>query len=156
MRRPVKRGLTYDQTKTLLAVARDEGLRGEMREVLQSAGLRVQTQLEWESEVQAAEARGRREASTAGVAIRQSRSLEGVPGSPAAGVAPLVGDSAEAVPALARGPEGTSLGVASVESAGAPPALVMSSVYREGEPQEVTLHAGGPWGLRIVPCRISL
>ena len=150
---------TYGETRDLLALARDEDKRVELKKVFKAAGLLLYSGEEMELLIQRAREEGRAQAEA-----------EQAPEEPVLGCLPCQADEATL-------PEGSTAEVAlqaalpesggsitrdelqknpssSSQDPGDAPPLVVSSVFREGEPQVVTIYMGD-MGLRIQPLRMN-
>ena len=137
--------LSYDQTKMLLTVARDESVRKDLKAVLATSGLVLQTQTEWEQNLEAAEAKGRSHASQVLQSADSSPPvLDQAPPAPL----PVVQDVPATFPSV---PQPTS----PVEVPTSVPPLCVTSHFEEGKPQIITLHSGGSWGIRISPYQVQ-
>ena len=166
--RSVPSALTYEQTKTLLAVAREEELRKDLKEVMLSAGLVLRSQQEWQQELEAAEARGRDQMNQQPTRMTSPPPvLDRVPSEGTA--SPASQPAVEEVGLVSAPSSASSTAVLNVPPPPAPvvppvpstqqpvsvPPLFISSHFEEGQPQVITLHSGGSWGIKIVPCQMT-
>ena len=158
-------GLSYELAMTLVAMARrSNGLEG-LKDVLGVADVVVQTRKEFNEALAKAEARGQARAGTMTV-------LEEVPLQPEEASLPeeavvpgsrCWGSSAmgNAAPRGTRKPtssQSVSSGVkqGNSDEARDVPLLSVISTFVPGEPQVITLHLSGQWGIKVSPCSVNL
>ena len=142
--------MPYTLTRTLVSLAKEESGREELRHVLQGVGLYLYTQEEKDQMLRDAEDVGR---SQKGVGIPEDASvLSCLPPQAEESISRL-GDLPE-VRGTASSPESSKTGTSVQDCAPVPPVTV-TSVFREGKPQTVTVHLGGSWGLELHPVQLQ-
>ena len=145
-----------------MAMAKQSNGLEELRDVLGAADVVLQTWEEFQEALAKAEARGQ-------VRAGMVTALEEVPlqpeeaGMPEGAVVPECrgSSSAEGVaPEGMRKPasgQAHSSGMGQINSDGARevPPLSVVSTFVPGEPQVITLHLGGQWGIKLSPCSLN-
>lgn len=169
--------LSYEKTKLLMSVAKDPECLGELKEILAQAGLVLQTREERDEDLADAEARGRMLADET-ISLRcgddsscsVGTDLEGVGvcPSPVQEVPPSLEGSCFSDEVSVKSPRvavasegfaanqvlGETAGVQATEKVQMPPLYVTSS-FRSGEAQTVTIHVGKKFGIRVTPCLVD-